>query len=199
MAEQQHKDRPSISVEQLLRFKRSERPDAHFWEGFEHELRRRQLASVVSVPAWHVRLGRNLSIGLRRAVPLGAAAVAAVAGFMVLQHPQSVESTAQAPVAAAEPVNLPATLIEVAPPPVAPAVAARAEMQEPAFERATSGETRFVVHEFVASASPARTFVSVTSPNTFSAPAYDSSLQTVNTLTSGTSRYPSAREAAGSF
>jgi hypothetical protein len=55
MPELRPNDRPRISLEQLLALKRSERPDPTFWEGFERELHRRQLVSVVSRPAWYTR------------------------------------------------------------------------------------------------------------------------------------------------
>ena len=42
-----------ITVEQLLRLKRSERPSAEFWVTFERELRARQLSALVERrPRW---------------------------------------------------------------------------------------------------------------------------------------------------
>jgi hypothetical protein len=77
--------------------------------------------------------------------------------------------------------------------------ARRDEPAPPAFVRPVTSEPRFVVHEFAAATSPSRTYVSVTSPNTFSSSAYDASLQTVNTLSSGSARRTSAHPAAGNF
>lgn len=205
MSEARHTDRPPITLEQLLRLKRSERPDPAFWEDFDRELRRRQLASVVARPAWHVRLGRSLIVGVRRAVPIGAAAAAAVGGFWVLQRPADDAATPTQSVAAAD-VSIPVepVLIEPALSAELPELAAREPRPAPAPAAAlpppsSTSEPRFVVHEFAASTAAPRTFVSVTSPHTFSSPTYDASLQTVNTLSSNSHRRASARAEAASF
>jgi hypothetical protein len=83
MPELRPTDRPQISLEQLLKLKRSERPDPTFWEEFDRELHRRQLASVVATPTWRARFARSLLVGVRRAVPVTAAAAAAVGGFLI--------------------------------------------------------------------------------------------------------------------
>jgi hypothetical protein len=200
MSETRLPDRPKVTLEQLLKLKRTERPDAAFWEEFDRELRRRQLASVVATPTWRVRFARSLLVGVRRAVPIGAAATAAVAGFMALQRPtEKVTSTPEETAAMATPAVAP-VVAEVAPslptPVSAPEVSAE---EEPVFERPSTSEPRFVVNEFVTRSSPTRTYVTVTSPNTFSSPAYDASLQMVNSLTSGYSRRAGSSTAAGSF
>jgi hypothetical protein len=201
MSEPRLPDRPKVTLEQLLKLKRTERPDSAFWEEFDRELHRRQLASVVTTPTWRVRFARSLLVGVRRAVPIGAAATAAVAGFMVLQRPTDTATSAPVETAAvATPVAAP-VVAEVAPSPLIPISVpdVSAEEAPPVFERPSTIEPRFVVHAFVAKSSPARTYVSVTSPNTFSSPAYDASLQMVNSLTSGYSRRAGASTAAGSF
>lgn len=202
MSESRRHDRPSVSLEQLLKLKRSERPDAAFWDEFDRELRRRQLASVVAAPTWRARFARSLLVGLRRAVPVTAAAAAAIGGFLILQRPAE-DIPAPVETAAAEPVALtlgsaaeystPAETVSV------PEVASR-EPAAPVFVRPATSEPRFVVHEFAAATMPSRTFVSVTSPNTFSSsPDFEASLQTVNTLSSGSARRTSANPAAGNF
>jgi len=170
-----------------------------FWEEFDRELHRRQLASVVATPSWRVRFARSLLVGVRRAVPIGAAATAAIAGFMILQRPSSTVSLPEQTVATVPPapvpvvVNEPVVLVPVS-------VDATVEDAPPVdFARAETGEPRPVVHSLIAGTSPARTYVSVTSPNTFSSPAYDASLQMVNTLTSGYDRRAATSTGAGSF
>jgi hypothetical protein len=62
-----------VTVEDLLRLKRAERPDAEFWSKFEVELRQKQLAALVERRPWWQSLPLLLS---RRAyLPLGATAV----------------------------------------------------------------------------------------------------------------------------
>jgi hypothetical protein len=203
MPDQRPQDRPRISVEQLLQLKRSERPAPSFWEDFDRELRRRQLACIVAGQPWYVRFIRSMTAGFRRIAPVGVAAAAAIAGFLVWQrHPNEVIPTVtQAAMTDASSSTVPVVSFEVLPA-AAPDPLETLEFETPApvFIRPAVGEPRFVVHEFVASTNPSRTFISVTSPNTFSSPAYDASLQMVNTLTSGyATRRAATHSGAGSF
>lgn len=66
---------PKVTLEDLLRLKRAERPTPEFWEGFEKELRQKQLTALVQkrrwwddVPVW---------LGRRFYLPVGATAVIA--------------------------------------------------------------------------------------------------------------------------
>jgi hypothetical protein len=73
---------PKVTLEELLRIKRAERPAQDFWEGFERDLRHKQLAAAIveERPWW-----RSLTGGLAKIyVPVGA--VAAVAFAMVMMH-----------------------------------------------------------------------------------------------------------------
>lgn len=68
--------RSRVTVEDLLRLKRAERPDPEFWNKFEAELRQKQLAALVERRRWWQSLPQ---IFVRRAyVPIGAAAVLTV-------------------------------------------------------------------------------------------------------------------------
>lgn len=68
--------RSRVTVEDLLRLKRAERPDPEFWNKFEVELRQKQLAALVQRGPWWHRLPQLFA---RRAyVPIGAAAVLTV-------------------------------------------------------------------------------------------------------------------------
>lgn len=201
MSDVRPNDRPRITLEQLLALKRSERPDPAFWEGFDRELHRRQLASVVVRPAWYVRAARGMVVGLRRAAPVAAAGAAAVAGFLVWQHPSQSSQTATETAPADKPVAVAVAVPEHPSPVSAIPVSPLPESSAPvaAYERPVTGETRFVVHEFVAAATPTRTFVSVSSPNSFSSPAYDASLQMVNALTAGSYNAAGVSTDAGRF
>lgn len=64
---------PKVTVEDLLRLKRAERPDAEFWSRFEVELRQKQLAALVERRAWWQRL--PLLLNRRAYLPIGATAV----------------------------------------------------------------------------------------------------------------------------
>lgn len=81
-----------VTLEDLLRVKRSERPPAEFWLDFEQSLRAKQLAAIVEKRPWWRR--RSLSSFSRWSLPAGAAAallltVATVAS----RHPRSQPST----------------------------------------------------------------------------------------------------------
>jgi hypothetical protein len=75
--------RPKITVEDLLRLKRAERPAAEFWNGFERELRQKQLTALLNRGPWWQGLSQLLA---RRAyLPLGATAVIAFTLISVRQ------------------------------------------------------------------------------------------------------------------
>jgi hypothetical protein len=68
-----HEPRSRVTLEDLLRLKRAERPDPEFWNKFEVELRQKQLAALVERRRWWQDLPQLFA---RRAyVPIGAAAV----------------------------------------------------------------------------------------------------------------------------
>lgn len=62
-----------ITVEDLLRLKRAERPDAEFWNKFEVELRQKQLAALVERRPWWQQI--PLLLNRRAYLPIGATAV----------------------------------------------------------------------------------------------------------------------------
>jgi len=67
--------RSPLTLEQLLRLKRAEKPDAEFWRKFEVELRQKQLAALVERRSWWQALPRLLQT--RSMLPIGATAVLA--------------------------------------------------------------------------------------------------------------------------
>jgi hypothetical protein len=67
--------RSKVTVEDLLRLKRAERPDAEFWTKFERELRQKQLTALMEKRPWWQELPQFFS---RRAyLPVGATAILA--------------------------------------------------------------------------------------------------------------------------
>ena len=65
--------RPKIAVEDLLRLKRAERPEASFWANFETELRQKQLSALLERRSWWQNIPQLFS---RRAyLPIGATAI----------------------------------------------------------------------------------------------------------------------------
>lgn len=68
----------SVTVEDLLRVKRAERPAPEFWAEFDRELRAKQLAALVEKRPWWRSLPRSLGALARYHLPLGATAVLAV-------------------------------------------------------------------------------------------------------------------------
>lgn len=76
-----HESKRPITVEDLLRLKRAERPPAEFWDEFNRELRAKQLAALVEKTPWWRALPRAFAGATRYALPVGATAVLAVTFF----------------------------------------------------------------------------------------------------------------------
>lgn len=98
-----------VSLEEVLRLKRAERPDPTFWEQFEQQLRAKQLAAIVERrPWWQFDLSR-LSAGVSKLrLPLGATAVIALSLVTVREYRSSDVASAVKPQAdevAGVPVN----------------------------------------------------------------------------------------------
>lgn len=67
--------RPKVTVEDLLRLKRAERPAPEFWSNFERELRQKQLSALLEKRPWWQEIPQFLA---RRAyLPVGATAILA--------------------------------------------------------------------------------------------------------------------------
>jgi hypothetical protein len=105
-----------VSIEDLLRLKTAERPNAEFWSQFEKELRQKQLTALVRKRHWWHDLPVLLS--RRVYVPAGAAAIVAFT-LVTVRYSNSnplgqVENTAPA-IAAADPAveSLPATEVSM--------------------------------------------------------------------------------------
>ena len=77
---------PQERLDQVIRLKRCERPDAAFWTKFEQGIRSKQLSSLVIYQPWYVRAGKTALLVSRKAAPATAAAgVFAIAVAAVTQ------------------------------------------------------------------------------------------------------------------
>jgi len=79
-------DQPKVTLEQLLRVKRAEKPSPEFWAQFERQLRVKQLAAIVEPRPWwapFIRVGSRLA---RYQMPVGAAAVVVLTLLAVRQY-----------------------------------------------------------------------------------------------------------------
>lgn len=70
-------DPNEINVEDLLRLKRSEKPDSAFWDQFDRELHQRMLQTLVKKEPWYLQLWRGCSGRLPQATALATAALVA--------------------------------------------------------------------------------------------------------------------------
>lgn len=82
-----------VTLEDLLRLKRAEKPDAAFWAQFEQEFRAKQLAAAVERRRWWFSLPRFMPQWVRLSVPVGATAVLALTFVSLREQAPSVSST----------------------------------------------------------------------------------------------------------
>jgi len=113
MSDRQSESRRRVTLEDLLRLKRAERPPPEFWTEFEGELRQRQLAALVEKKSWWRETAFLPRIRALR-VPLGATAVLALTLLSIHRYappvsvePREIGAPPAGPVAAAA-VTLPA-------------------------------------------------------------------------------------------
>jgi hypothetical protein len=88
MSDQQLPSSPRVTLEDLLRIKRAERPPAEFWMEFERSLRSKQLAAIVDKRPWWRLRSRSSSLN-RWSIPLGAAAASLTLVFTAIRAPHS--------------------------------------------------------------------------------------------------------------
>jgi hypothetical protein len=94
MADTNNAREKEIKVEDLLRLKRAERPDANFWNTFDRELHQRMLQTLVKKDPWYVQVLRAVSGRIAQTTAIGAAAACLA---LVLVRPAFVDSTESAP------------------------------------------------------------------------------------------------------
>ncbi len=102
-----------VTLEELLRLKRSERPAPEFWARFEQDLRAKQLAAIVEPRPWWItfRLPQIARTLARYQLPAGAAAVLALSFVVVREYRPAF--TTNAPLVAEESVGRLITVPEI--------------------------------------------------------------------------------------
>ncbi len=78
----------NVTLDDLLRIKRAERPPAEFWQQFDRDLRVKQLAAIVEPRPWWaplIRVGTRIS---RYQLPVGATAILALSLVTVNEYRQ---------------------------------------------------------------------------------------------------------------
>jgi hypothetical protein len=93
-----------ITVDDLLRLKRAERPPAEFWASFESELRAKQLAAIVGKRSWRDALPRIFTTVYRYHLPFGAVAALALTWAGIHYSSDSADSVRTVPSLAARPL-----------------------------------------------------------------------------------------------
>ncbi|CAM3070938.1 hypothetical protein [Rariglobus hedericola] len=84
----EHDSDRKVTLEELLRLKRAERPAPEFWGRFEQDLRAKQLAAIVEPRPWWIsmRLPQATRALARFQIPMGAAAVLALTFVVVREY-----------------------------------------------------------------------------------------------------------------
>jgi hypothetical protein len=124
-----NQDRPTVklTLEDLLRLKRAERPPAEFWTKFEQDLRAKQLAAIVAKRPWWDAVPAAFVKVARLRLPLGATAILAITVLATREYrTPSVDRPAlepamvatAAPVIAAVEPRVELRIAETTPPPV---------------------------------------------------------------------------------
>ncbi len=183
MGEPRHTGKNRISIEQLIQLKRAERPPPSFWEDFDRELHRRQLAALVNVDPWYRRAGRAMAAFSRRLAPAGAGATALALTVLALLRVDPLQRMASdadrvSPEAEGMVIQLPEEAISVS---AITVPTARSPLAREEFR----GHVRSAPQEFAA-ALPARRFVTVSAPVTVSSSSDTSAIYSARTLTAGT-------------
>lgn len=83
MAKPPKERQTEISVEDLLRLKRSERPSDQFWNEFDRELHQRMLQTLVKKDPWYLQVVRGFSGRILQSTAIAAAA--AVVAMVVVR------------------------------------------------------------------------------------------------------------------
>ena len=79
-------DRQPVTLEDLLRLKRTERPAPEFWADFERELRAKQLAAIVDRRPWWASALRGWVKLAHLQLPVGATAILALTFLTVREY-----------------------------------------------------------------------------------------------------------------
>ena len=182
MAEPTRDPGSKVTLEQLIQLKRTERPAREFWDDFDRELHRRQLAALVTVEPWIRRATRALATAARRLAPAGAGAAALALTTVAILRTDSPPRVAPADeaVASAEAETkvflLPEESISVSKSSAPRATVAMEEFR---------GDVRSAPQELASGLATARRFVAVSAPVTLSNGHDGSAIYSAKALTAG--------------
>jgi hypothetical protein len=102
-----NQEKRPVTLEDLLRLKRVERPQPEFWSEFDRELRAKQLAALVEKsPWWRGGVSRVLAVWSRYHLPIGATAVLALTFVAIRSNHSPAGSAIQASAVQPAPVAL---------------------------------------------------------------------------------------------
>jgi len=132
--------RPKISVEDLLRLKRAERPTVEFWDNFDRELRQKQLTALLEKRPWWHELPQFFA--RRVYLPVGATAILAFSLVSVKYYVPAQITLAAAPSASGHAVAIspgvsPSAAADAASAPVSSALVNRSEQNALRVEQPT--------------------------------------------------------------
>ncbi len=155
-----------VTIEDLLRLKRAERPSPEFWTRFEQDLRAKQLAAIIEKrPWWHaLHLPQAARAISRFQVPVGTAAILVLSFVVVNQY---------RPVATPPELTVPEVSAPVMQVAVNSVQAPKANAFAPVVVAARSTEMLAVASEpkMVTSSAPARAVIAVNSTMLSSQPS----------------------------
>lgn len=171
-----------VTLERLIQLKRSERPDPSFWDDFERDLHRRQLAALVTVEPWRRRAARTLVTLARRLAPAGAGATAIALVVLALHRVDTPRPAVVAQPLEAEIDNkvvlLPEEQMTVS--------SNHTQNLRPVSTLASfKGQVHSAPQELASTLAVARRFVTVAAPVTFSSENDASAIYSANALTAG--------------
>lgn len=130
--------RPKVTLEDLLRLKRAERPAPEFWNNFERELRQKQLTALLEKRPWWQELPHLLA--RRSYLPIGATAILAFTLVSIKYYTPAQLAQVEAPAAGnTAPASLSAaTSAVVATAPVSSPLVNRSEQTAPRMDDRTT-------------------------------------------------------------
>jgi len=152
MAKPDSQETDKISLEELLEFKRLERPDSSYWERFDRELRAKPWQGMVRQPSLGQRLRSRAAVLGAFAVPAGAFTALALTVFWSAP-------VAPPPTGDASPAQVAA--VDVVPSVEKEAAAVEPEKAAGPAEIAGDADPHFVVGSFTASDSSNDAFTTV--------------------------------------
>ena len=180
MASKLEKANRKISLEEVIRLKRTERPPADFWEIFDRELRQKTLQALMNEVPWHRRLFRSL---LFRVCAVGApVAATAVLALLLVANRNDKESTSPATATGPAHQLVAGDRESFNPPGMVVSMPSTQPMRRPV---TVHGQVTFFIDIVRASPDPHQKFEKVMTPTTFTAQSDTNAVFVADPLISG--------------